>query len=226
MEQFVDVAPWADEIRDSGKRPETYNWHIVEIPPDGVRYDHARDCKNDDCIVEKIREFARIVGDRRIEKSERIEALKFLIHLVGDLHMPLHAYAPLNRPKGTSVRIGATTDKLHLWWDYGWWDDAFTREFGSDPNDVATKLAAQITAAQRNQWSRGTSEDWANESFGISHDFVTTHDIIATLRTNTNSEEAPIVLPASALDEIKQIAIQRLKMAGVRLAWLLNEAFN
>lgn len=226
LEQFVDVASWADDVRDSDERPGTYNWHVVEIPPDGVRYDRARDCSNDDCIVEKIKEFARIVGDRQIETSERIDALKFLIHFVGDLHMPLHAYAPLNRPKGTSVRIGNKTEKLHLWWDYAWWDAAFSDEFGSGPSQLATTLVAQITPAQQTGWSGGTVEDWTNESFALSHEFVTKYDIINALRLVSNSEDAPMVLPDSALVEMKLVVVQRLKMAGVRLAWVLNEAFK
>lgn len=226
LEQFVDVASWADDIRDSDERPETYNWHVVEIPPEGFRYDRTRDCSNDDCIVEKIKEFARIVGDRQIEKSERIDALKFLIHFVGDLHMPLHAYAPLNRPKGTSVRIGNTTEKFHLWWDYVWWDAAFSEAFGSGSSEVAAALVAQITSEQRSAWSGGTVEDWTNESFELSHQFITKYGIINTLRLGNNSEDTPIMLPDSALVEIRVVVVQRLKMAGVRLAWLLNQAFR
>jgi hypothetical protein len=94
---MVDVAIWADE----NERPESYPWHTVDIPPDGIRYDRARDCHNDDCIVEKIKDFAKVAGDQRIARSLRADALKYLIHFVGDIHMPLHAYAPLNHPQGT-----------------------------------------------------------------------------------------------------------------------------
>lgn len=220
------VASWADEVRDDD-RPETYNWHVVEIPPDGVRYDRARDCKNDDCIVEKIKEFAHMVGDRGVARAKRIEALKFLIHFVGDLHMPLHAYAPLNHPKGTWVQIGGITEKLHLWWDWGWWDLAFEDQFGSEPIGVAETLVAQISVDERNAWMGGTPEDWANESYTLASDFVTAHDLIAAVRENNHSEETPVILPRSALEnEMKPVVVQRLKMAGVRLAWLLNEAFG
>ena len=57
---MADVSVWADEIRND-ERPETYYWHVVEIPPDGIRYDRARDCKIDDCIVEKIKEFVQVL---------------------------------------------------------------------------------------------------------------------------------------------------------------------
>jgi hypothetical protein len=217
---MADVANWADAIRDSDDRPETYYWHVVEIPPDGVRYDRARDCRNDDCIVEKIKEFAQVLGDRTVAGPLRVEALKFLIHFVGDLHMPLHAFAPLNHPAGAWVRIGDTTDKLHLWWD-----NEFVDALGFDSSELARRLAAHITADERTEWEKGTSEDWANESFQITHEFVTRHGLL-DVRWPEVSEEKPIILPASVIDEVKPIVAQRLKMAGVRLAWLLNQALR
>jgi hypothetical protein len=214
---MVDIAIWADE----NVRPDSYPWHTVDIPPDGVRYNRARDCKNSDCIVEKIKQFAQIVGDRRVARAERIDALKYLIHFVGDLHMPLHAYAPLNHPKGTWVRIGERTQKLHLWWD-----NEFVEEFGSDPTELANMLVAEITADQLKAWSSGTAEDWANESFNMAREFVARHNMTSIVRAGDNSEDTPIVLPTLVIDEVKRIVGHRLKMAGVRLAWLLNRAFK
>ena len=214
---MVDVAIWADE----NERPESYPWHTVDIPPDGVRYDRARDCKSSDCIVEKIKEFAQIVGDRQVDKSQRADALKYLIHFVGDIHMPLHAYAPLNHPQGTWVRVGERVQKLHLWWD-----NEFVEELGSDPAELAKMLAAEITPDQQKSWIGGTSDDWATESFNMAREFVARHNMISVVRGGDNSAETPIVLPVSVTDEVKRIIGHRLKMAGVRLAWLLNHALQ
>jgi len=72
-----------------------------------------------------------------------------LIHFVGDLLMPLHAYAPLNHPAGTWVRIGATTDKLHYWWD-----DEFVDALGFDSGELASRLAIQIAPDERKEWEQ------------------------------------------------------------------------
>ena len=202
------------------ERPETYDWHVVEIPAGGVRYDRARDCKNDNCIVEKIKEFTQVLGDFAGHEGQRIEALQFLIHLVGDLHMPLHAFAPLNHPAGAWVRIGETTDKLHYWWD-----DEFVDALGFDSSELAKTLNAQIAADERTEWEKGTADDWANEFFQITRDFVTKHGLL-DVHWSKVSEDKPIVLPTSIIEEVKPIVAQRLKMAGVRLAWLLNQAFK
>ncbi len=214
-----EISVWADAIRDD-ERPETYYWHVVEIPANGVRYDRARDCKNDDCVVEKIKEFARVLGDRTVAKPLQIEALQFLIHFVGDLHQPLHAYAPLNHPAGAWVRIGETTDKLHLWWG-----NEFVDVLGFDSSELARRLAVHITAQERKAWERGTPEDWANESFQITRDFVIKYGLL-DVQWNKVSEDTPVILPTSVINKVKPIVAQRLKIAGVRLAWLLNQAFE
>ena len=216
---MAEVSVLADTI--VGDRPETAPWHVVQIPPSGSEYDRKRDCPNSDCTVEKITELARVLRDRTVETPLRVEALQFLIHFVGDLHMPLHAFVGLNRYRsGAWVRIGETTDKLHLWWD-----NEFVDALGFDFREVANKLAAQITTNDREKWEKGTPADWANESFQITHEFVAKYGLL-DVRWDKVSEDKPVILPTSVLDEVKPIVAQRLKMAGVRLAWLLNQALK
>jgi hypothetical protein len=75
---------------------------------------------------------------------------------------------------------------------------------------------------ERKEWEQGTSETWANESF---HDFVTKHGLL-DVRWDKVFEDEPIILPTSVIDEVKPIVARRLKMAGVRLAWLLNQVLR
>lgn len=227
-DELAGLSMWADDIAE--ERPETDPWHAVDIPHDSGGYDRERDCKNNDCIVEKIKDFARVLADWRIAKPLRAEALKYLFHLVGDLHVPLHAYAPgppddlwkgWGSWEGPWVRIGDKTDQLHIWWDWG-----FVAGLGSSPNDIADRLAATITTNDRESWVRGTPEDWANESFALARSFVLKYRLIDPVSLAGNSENSPIVLDAVVLDEGQAIVAQRIKMAGVRLAWLLNRALE
>jgi hypothetical protein len=86
-------------------------------------------------------------------------------------------------------------------------------------------LATHITTDERKEWEHGTSETWANESFRITHDFVTKHGLL-DVRWDNVSEDEPIILPTSVIDEVKPLVARRLKMAGVRLAWLLNQVLK
>ena len=228
VNSLVEAAMWADNIIDD--QPETFFWHSVEIPHNGQRYDAERDCFNDDCVVERINRFAPILANRARSNLERSDALKFLIHFVADVHVPFHAYAPGTTDdiwaiwegwEGPWLQIGDKISEQHNWWDSG-----FVVELGPNASDIAKKLVASISEKQRAAWTSSTPEEWANESFMIARNFVIKHDLINVERIRGNSKTMPIMLPPSTLDEAKSIVAQRLQMAGVRLAWLLNQAFK
>ncbi|MEH6421699.1 S1/P1 nuclease [Pseudomonas sp. CGJS7] len=87
------IANWADELRandpDLGKR--SAKWHYVNLAEDDCHYDAARDCRNGDCAVAAIAAQSAILADRGRPRAERLQALKFVVHFVGDVHQPLHA---------------------------------------------------------------------------------------------------------------------------------------
>jgi hypothetical protein len=87
---MASVSSWADDFRSS--HPETAGWHFVDIPLDKTAYDPTRDCNPDkgDCIIHAIARFKSVLGDCSKSLAERSEALRFLIHFVGDIHQPLH----------------------------------------------------------------------------------------------------------------------------------------
>ena len=113
----------ADQIRM--QRPETAPWHYVNIPihpaPDEPSdYDATRDCPNDACVVAKIEQFERVLADRQVSQRQRLEALKYLVHFVGDVHQPLHTSNDHDRG-GNEVPVtfmGRQTN-LHAVWDTG-----------------------------------------------------------------------------------------------------------
>ena len=116
------IASWADELRehdpDLGKRSS--RWHYVNIAEDDCRYDAAKHCKDGDCVVEAIRAQTAILADASRSKAERLQALKFVVHFVGDAHQPLHA--GFGRDKGGNdfqVQFDGRGTNLHSLWDSG-----------------------------------------------------------------------------------------------------------
>jgi hypothetical protein len=89
---LADVSTWADDVRRD--HPETSRWHYVDIPYVATNYDPARDCQatdHGDCVIAEIARAERVLGDTSKSKAGRAEALKFLVHFVGDMHQPLHS---------------------------------------------------------------------------------------------------------------------------------------
>jgi len=107
---------WADEIR--ADRPETTNWHFVNIEIGSKGYNAGRDCARDDCVVAQIGRDAAILRDPKTSHAAKLDALRFLIHFVGDLHQPLHA-ADRHDKGGNNliVLLGKRRTNLHHVWD-------------------------------------------------------------------------------------------------------------
>ena len=125
MDAFVAAATWADEVRSA--RPETYNWHFVDIPVGEPHYDARRDCPatgKGDCVIAEIARARAELADSSRGAPLKAESLKFLIHFVGDLHQPLHAIDNHDRG-GNDVKVVALRGEegratnLHAAWDTG-----------------------------------------------------------------------------------------------------------
>ena len=117
-ESMAEASTWADEHRRDIKGSGT--WHYVDVPLDQDRYDDrfAGDAPEKGNIVPKIREFRAVLKDRSRPLEERRVALRFLIHLVEDLHMPLHVGD--NHDRGgndTQVRFFDQGTNMHRLWD-------------------------------------------------------------------------------------------------------------
>lgn len=124
---LAGIANWADDLRandpDLGRR--SAKWHYVNLAEDDCHYDAARDCPGGNCAVAAILAQTAILADRAKPRAERLQALKFVVHLVGDVHQPLHAgYArdkggndfQLSIPGERERKDGYGTN-LHSLWD-------------------------------------------------------------------------------------------------------------
>jgi hypothetical protein len=230
---FVSETTWADRFRDSDRNTtkvhylETRQWHFVDIELANGNVDTA--CFNHpsipagtpvssgptaDCSVDKIDEFVAELRSSNTSAAEKLLALKFVMHFVGDLHQPLHAAdnhdAGGNAEQVSAVGLGSGT--LH-----GFWDTQFVQRLGADPIAVGDELAAKITTAHVTQWSIGTSTDWALESFGVART-----EVYANLPKP--SAKGVYALPASYVAASGPIVTLQLSRAGVRLARVLNDA--
>jgi hypothetical protein len=211
---LAEVSTWADQIRV--QRPETAPWHYVNIPvqasagePSG--YDATRDCPNNACIVAKIEQFERGLADRQASERQRLEALKYLVHFIGDVHQPLHASNNHDRG-GNDVPVtfmGRQTN-LHAVWDTG----IIAQAVKGDERGYAIRLTRNITHAELREWSQGDTISWANES----------HDV-ATSAVYGQLQHAGI-LPDSYEDQALQIVNDQVRRAGVRLAKVLNDCLR
>ena len=117
---MAEVASWADDLRSSGTElgRRSAGWHFVNMAEDGCAYDAARHCPEGDCVVAALHKQAGILGDRDQPDAERLQALKFVVHFVGDIHQPLHAgYGHDRGGNRVQVHVHGKGSNLHALWD-------------------------------------------------------------------------------------------------------------
>jgi hypothetical protein len=232
-EAIADESTWADEYLDADDRRLHYiatrNWHFVDLERSGA--DMSAACFGratlppgipasagpaNDCVVDKIEEFEAELANPRTPPPERLMALQFLLHFVGDLHQPLHASDDHDRG-GNSKHVtlaGMGSGNLHAFWD-----SQFVEALGTEPQAVANSLTTRITAAEKAAWETGTAEQWAMDSYSVSKQ--TAYGALSSPRP-----DGVYGLTASYEAKAKTAVADQLSKAGVRLALLLNRALG
>lgn len=197
-----EVSSWADYIR--GVTLPRQPMHSVRIPLDAASYDQSRDCADNNCILAAIANNLQDLKDPGSTDDTRLVVLKYLTHFIGDLHQPLHTSKDTGQRK---VIFNWQEKTLHAVWDE------------NIPECPGTKF--DLTARNLLTGEPGPSGginvvDWALDSRNIARD-----RIFPPLSAN---QDIPIVLPSNYCEVNWPIARSLLKYAGVRLAWLINEA--
>lgn len=204
-ERFMESCTWADRVRGRDARYDRYTTaHYVNIPRGETSFRLERDCANTFCVVEGIEESRDVLENPSAPTAERLDALKFLSHFVGDLHQPMHAgYADDRGGNDTMVTVEGEAYNLHRVWDSVLWG-----RIGRDWLDHASVLWFGISDADRKAWQDQNPTHWAEESFRIVYD---------------SAYRLPV--DDAYLERNTAIIEQRLQMGGVRLGLLLNRLF-
>lgn len=232
---MASEATWADHYRDSDRNgarrryEHTWRWHFVDLELQDP--DLASACFGEpplppgvpasvgparDCVVDKIDEFEAELASPRTAPAERLLALQFLLHFVGDLHQPLHA-ADDRDAGGNRVHVSARGE--HAGNLHHYWDTVFVAELGDSAPQVAYALTERIGPRELAMWRRGRPSDWAVESFGLARR-------VAYGELPPPTARGGYRLPARYMRDARAVVALQLSRAGVRLAELLNRALG
>ena len=225
---LADVAVWADVYLDGNS--QTSLWHYVNIPLDASAYDRDRDCPRQpgvsaggrgdtwrDCVVDRILYNTERLADPRLDRADRAIALKFLVHLVGDLHQPFHALGVERGGNGIPVSVfGSATCRYQDGTRYpcnlhGVWDTALIARQGVTDEQYVIELERSIAEHRWRDADTGSPAEWAMESHAIA--------------------KAALVPRQGTIDEAyyrAHIGVigERLALAGFRLAAWLNRSLK
>lgn len=212
---------WADCIKPLGDRfSYAYSWHYQNV--DVCKpFDLKAACKDGNCVSAQVERHARLLADRSVPTRERLQALAFLVHFVGDLHQPMHAgdHGDLggNRVAANYGVIGGRTN-LHGIWD-GW----LAERAISTPPAGAAALLGQIPSSERERIAGGTVEDWSREMWEKSRG--------QAYRSLVGDPCGQVPAGRPTLDEAEvreliPLVRQNVTAGGLRLARLLDDALG
>ena len=204
QESLAIAATWMDDVRSDSTYDYMTDWHWVTVET-GQTYDQSIKNMNGDVIMT----LERIIGElksRKLDRKKEIEAIKILIHLIGDIHQPLHVGC-CDDSGGNKVKVSwfRSDTNLHTVWDTNMIDGTKLSY-----TELGESLGIPDQATVKRLQSAGV-RDWATESMSYRK------QVYAIGKGNLSYDYSYQNMP---------LVNQRLLQAGVRLAGILNEIYG
>lgn len=195
-ETLMTISTWADEH----KNPATARWHYVNFPRDSCTFEAARDCPDSQCLTAAIeRQTAVMVSTAPDEK--RLNALKYLVHLVGDVYQPLHA-GYLDDKGGNKYQLQAFKKGSNL---HALWDSALIKNMKEDVEAMTARLLKRKAPFSAQKWSAVHAAEQSCEIVGVDGFYPERR------------------VGQDYLDRFMPVLEQQLAAAGTALASVLNQ---
>jgi len=216
-ESLDDAANWPDEMRSDPAvfwQKTATPWHYVTL--NGITYDHAPPAGD---ALQALDHFRVVLQDPKANLADKQLALRFIVHLVGDLHQPLHVGKCCDKG-GNDVKVTFFGKPTNL---HAVWDSALPDEEQLSYSELAAKLERHLSDRQLITWWDVNPRDWISESGEIRNGLYPP----APPKGAKGTKGAPAVpeLSYGYVYKFTPVMERRLQQAGVRLAAYLNEIY-
>lgn len=200
------VSTYGDEIKSDRKYSKFYTWHYINMPLDANYGDVEVNPKGD--LVTGINYCISVLKNKNASATDKTFYLKLLVHLVGDLHQPLHI--------GRKEDKGGNTIQVQ-WFGKGTnlhrvWDENMIEQWNMSYIELADNTK-NLSKAQLKAIEKGTVIDWVNEIHKLSK------VAYGSAKTGENLKYR------YSYDHFETVRTQ-LQKSGIRLAKILNDIFG
>lgn len=199
------VSTFADEIKSDKRYNEFYTWHYINMPFETDYEDSKKNPKGD--LVTGIEHCKRVIQDKKASDDDKAFYLKLLIHLIGDLHQPMHVALAEDRG-GNDFKVQWFYKDSNL---HSVWDSEMIDEYDMSYNELAEN-ADVLSKQQVKATQKGSVVDWVNETHQL------TKEVYKSAKPDENLRYR------YSYNHFKTIRSQ-LQIAGIRLAKVLNDLF-
>lgn len=205
-ESLAFVSTYADEIKSDRNYRKFYPWHYINMPLDGNYVEANKNPKGD--LVTGINFCIKTLKDENASIEDKRFYLKMLVHLIGDLHQPMHIGRKEDKGGNTiQVQWHGRGSNLHRVWDTD-----MLREWGMSYNELAEN-AKHLSKHQIKAIQKGNVLDWVKDTHKLTKEVYGSAESGDKLRYRYSYLYFPIVR-------------QQLQKGGLRLAKLLNDIFG
>jgi hypothetical protein len=195
---------------------------VCEIAFRLAQPDTRAECpQTEKCVLTAILNVSKVLASKSEKAADRLIALKFLGHWVGDIHQPLHVSFEDDRGGNNITVSGECSGKLHATWDTCLVESAV----GTDISEAATQLMDAITPEMKTRWTASDPRDWANESFALAEAVKTGYCVVHGTSCDMPGS-GHVTIDTVYLQANEPVVKEQLEEAGVRLARLPDIAFG
>jgi hypothetical protein len=221
-----EVANWADEIKDYKWGQRKASWHYDDIPLCGGARQSLH-CRNGQCASIQLERQLEILVDEGAKRGKRNEALKWIAHLLGDIHQPLHASNRDDRG-GNRVQVSFFGERdnppygsinLHAIWDVH-----MVHRLLAERGGELAFVAGPVTGEERRAWEKGSISDWIAESHRIAGDFV--YPKLPVASSCPQKISGVVEIGQTYYAQAAPVIETQIRKAGIRLARVLNDALG
>jgi hypothetical protein len=218
---LADVSTWMDEQRPALVKFDSTTplWHYNDVPV-CEKAKLADYCPDGNCASEKTKKYVKVLSDSDSTLEEQADAVKFIVHMVGDIHQPLHAADNLDRGGNlVKVNFDGNRIKLHQAWDTGLVAEA---QDGKSEEEFGNNLYATY-GTKAKMSAKGNIGQWVAESHKLAAKY--TYGGLSGFACKQKISGTPVLDDAYRKAAVGVIQLQLTK-AGARIAYLLNNALD
>jgi len=205
-EGLAIISTYADEIKSDKKYREFGTWHYVNFK-DGESYETSEKNPKGD-LIQGIKKCQEVISNPDASKEEKIFYVKLLVHLLGDLHQPLHIGRSEDRG-GNNIKVQWFRGNTNL---HSVWDTKIIESYNMTYTELSSNLN-KFSKNQRKAIQEGTVLDWVNETRFL------TMKVYESAKVDEN-------LSYRYMYENFATVKTQLQKGGLRLAKVLNELFG
>jgi hypothetical protein len=229
---LAQASLWADETK---KDTNTGNWHYIDLTLQDQKSDIAARCDHDNCVTARLRQFAGQLASKSPIDSRwsDLDALRYVVHFVGDIHQPLHDISNADQGGNCEVLDPPVVNAKNL---HALWDGELVNVLGPNDKSLTADLSREIDAmppARQAELAAGNQDDWVWEGHQLAEKEIYTRLGIPreAVAFPGKCSEAPteitglkLEIEPSYIEAMKPVVRGQLEKAGLRLARLLNDS--